>query len=74
MIEIQKYSKKLNGFSNSKKNLIFVQDLNITMLADQPFRNGSVIELIKEFYRKKNIYINNSLHGFENLEFYGTLN
>jgi hypothetical protein len=42
-MEIQKYSKKLNGFSNSKKNLIYVQDLNVTMLADKPERNGSVV-------------------------------
>jgi hypothetical protein len=51
-----------------------VQDLNIGLLADKPRRNGAVVEFVREFGRARKLYIGNCLHGFENLEFYGTLN
>jgi hypothetical protein len=33
LIQSQKYSKKLQGLSNCKKNLIYVQDLNMVLLS-----------------------------------------
>lgn len=29
MIYTEKYSRKINGFSNCKRNLIYVQDVNM---------------------------------------------
>lgn len=43
MLQTQKYSRKLNGFSNCKKNIIYVQDLNMVTLSPSAEKNGSVL-------------------------------
>lgn len=67
MIFVEKYSRKINGFSNCKKNLIYIQDLNMATLSQCDEENASIIEFMKEFYREKTWYIEGSLYGFSNL-------
>ena len=47
MIHTEKYSRKINGFSNCKRNLFYIQDLNMGSLSESFEENGSIIEFMK---------------------------